>query len=152
MFSMTYNPDHSTVFHFIQHAKFGLSQTINRYDQPKNLLEKLGDLGLWTLEKFPGKIWKLMKEPRWITLALTAIALATVSFAFYPQQTIDLANYAIRSIPLPSLAQVKFGTYLFTVGNILSFSARAYGRFSNEDLMTSWYGGTAVVKDSPSVV
>lgn len=148
MFTMAYNPGRAGVVHFVQHALYGLKSNIDRYDNPKNFLEKLGDFGLWSLEKFPGKLWALMEEPRWITLALTAIALATVSFGFYPKQTTDLTKLAFQVIPTPSFAHLKFAAYLFSVGNILSASARAYGRFSNENLMLSWYAGRDVRQDA----
>ena len=64
MNNMQYNPQDNIVYHFYQHVRFGLNNDIPRFNQSKNFVEKLGDLGLWTLENFPGKAWRLMKEPR----------------------------------------------------------------------------------------
>lgn len=136
---MLYNANHSIVFRFYQHARFGLSHDIPRYGQDKNWVEKIGDLGLWTIENFPGKVWNLMKEPRWITIALTQISLASVTYLFYPKITFDAVKLVAGKIPMPSREQVKFAVYLTLIAHIVSAAFRAYGRFRNEELMDSWY-------------
>lgn len=139
MFGLDYRAHDGIVYHFYQHARFGLSSDIPRFGQGKNWVEQLGDLGLWTIENFPHKAWSLVKEPRWITLVLTKIALAGTTYLFYPKESILYAKLAISQVPLPSREAVKFAAYLTIVAHIVSAALRAYGRFRNDDLMDAWY-------------
>jgi hypothetical protein len=147
--NINYNANDNVFYHLYQHTLFGLAPHINRYGNDKNWVEKLGDLGLWTIENFPGKMWSLMKEPRWITLALTQIALATTSYLFYPKETLFYAKAAIEKLPLPTRETVKFAAYLTVVAHIISAALRAYGRFRNEELMDDWYNGGHAVMVGP---
>ncbi len=139
MNNMQYNAQDNIVYHFYQHVRYGLNHDIPRFGQPKNIVEKLGDVGLWTLENFPGKIWRLMKEPRWITLALTTISMSAVSYVFYSRESTRLAKAVWHHVQLPSVESVKFVAYLTIIGHIVSAAFRAYGRFRNDDLMDAWY-------------
>jgi len=143
MNTMPYNVNDGLFYHFYQHARYGLSNDIPRFGQKKNWVEMFGDLGLWTLENFPGKVWKLMKEPRWITLALTQISLVGVTYLFYPKYSLDLAKNLLVKIALPTIEQAKFALYLTIVAHIVSAALRAYGRFRNDDLMNAWYSNGA---------
>lgn len=138
MNNVNYTAEATMGWRFYEHAKLGLQGEIQPHE--KNWKEKAGDLGLWTLEKFPGKVWTLMKNPRWITLVLTTISLLSVSYLFYPRITAETLKRVVAAIPLPTWETVKFGTYLFTVGNIIAAALRAEGRFSNKELMDRWYG------------
>lgn len=133
-------------YHFYQHAQFGLSHDIPRYGTSKDWVERLGNVGLWAIENFPGKVWRLMKEPRWITFVLTQISLAATTYLFYPKEALALTKAVLLRLPLPSREAVKFGVYLTIVAHIVSAALRAYGRFRNDDLMNAWYqSGTVVV-------
>jgi hypothetical protein len=49
--SPIYDVDNHIVYHFYQHAVYGLRSTINRHGvEEKNRVEQLGDLGLWPIE------------------------------------------------------------------------------------------------------
>jgi hypothetical protein len=132
----------STIFQrFGSHAVLGLSQDIgDRTDAPKNVLERIGDAGLWIVEGLPKKIKVLCTDPRVVTVALTAFALVATSFAFYPIATWTLACDAIALLPQVPLWAVRFGSYILTVSVILSASCRAQGRFWNGELMNRFYG------------
>jgi len=138
MNNVSYTANSTIVWRFYEHAKLGLQAEIQPHE--RNWKEKIGDLGLWTLENFPGKVWSMMKNPRWITFALTTISLMSVSYLFYPRVTVETLRKLGALIPLPSMENVKFAAYLFTVGNIISAALRAEGRFSNQQLMDQWYG------------
>lgn len=142
-FPIVYNPNAYIVARFINHGRFALYPELPHFEIQKNILEKCGDLGLWMAEKFPGKAWRLMKEPRWVTIVLTCISLFGVSLLFYRKETIGYAERFIAKFPLPSYEQAKFATYLAVVGHIFAASSRAYGRFSNEELMKRWYSNNA---------
>lgn len=139
-----YNENGNLFQRFGYHAVLGLKKNVgNRENCPKNILEKIGDLGLWSLEVLPGKIWSGLKDPRVVTLALTAIALIAVSFAFYPATSLLYAKIAIAAIPCPPLWAVRFAAYILTVNTILAAACRAQGRFWNSALMQRFYGQSA---------
>jgi len=150
MVAIQYNANDGILYHFYQHARFGLSHDIPRHGNEKNWVEMAGDIGLWTVENFPGKVWSLMKEPRWITLALTNISLVGVTYLFYPKISMQAVKAVAVQIPLPSREEVKFAAYITIVAHIVSCAFRAYGRFRNDDLMEAWYtGGAKAIPHSP---
>lgn len=84
-------------------------------------------------------MWRLMKEPRWITTVLTQIALAGTTYVFYPKESIFYTKLVISKLHLPARETVKFAVYLTIVAHIVAVALRAYGRFRNNDLMNAWY-------------
>lgn len=122
---------------FVNHFLLGVKENIGPHN--KNLLEKVGDLGLWMIEKFPGKVWEKMKDPKVVTLALTSFALLAASFGFYPTATFLAIKGALAVLPTVPLWAVRFSAYIFTVGVIISTALRAEGRFSNAALMNEFY-------------
>lgn len=141
---MPYNENDFLLYHFYQHAVFGLSKDIPRFDEDKNYLEKAGDVGLWCLENLPSKLVSVMKNPSWLTVVITNLALIATSFAFYPKETKEFMKAVWVKLPVPSQETIKFAAYLVIVANIISFSMRALGRFQNSDLMNKWYHGGAL--------
>jgi hypothetical protein len=116
----------------------------NRGDIHKNVLEKIGDAGLWFVEEFPRKVWHVAKDPRVVTIALTAMALLATSFIFYPSTTWFVVRTVITSCIVPPLWAVKFSAYIATVGIIVAGACRAEGRFINSKLMKAFYGAEHV--------
>ncbi len=92
------------------------------------------------MENVPGKMWKIVKEPRVMNIAIAALAMTSVSLAFYPAQTKNVFTDIAKAIPMPTREQVKFAAYLTIMAHIASFALRAEGRFSNYNLMQAWYG------------
>lgn len=117
---------------FFNYFAFAVKKDIGVHE--KSLLEKAGDLGLWTIEEFPKKVWKMMKDPVVITVALTAIALVGVTLAFYPVTTVLAAKAALLLLPQVPFWAVKFSAWVGAVGLILSTSMRALGRVTNLEL------------------
>lgn len=126
---------------FVNHFAFGVKQNIGEHQ--KNFLEKIGDVGLWMLEKFPGKVWKVMKDPRVVTIALTALALLAASFAFYPVTTFLIIKAALALLPVIPFWTIHLSAYIATVGLIISTACRAEGRFMNSELMKEFYSKPA---------
>lgn len=136
-----YHADNHLFARFGYHVVLGLKKDLgDRMEHPKKWLEKVGDAGLWIVEELPCKIWKGMKDPRVVTVALTALALLAASFLFYPSTTWLAAKAAIAILPVPPFWAVKFSAYILTVSLILSSACRALGRFTNERLMNRFYG------------
>lgn len=122
---------------FVNHFLLGVKEDIGPHN--KNILEKVGDAGLWMIEKFPGKVWEKMKDPKVVTIALTALALVATSFAFYPAATFLAFKGALALLPTIPFWAIRFSAYIFTVGVIISTALRAEGRFSNSALMNEFY-------------
>ncbi len=126
---------------FGYHVVLGLKKNIgNREQCKKNALEKIGDVGLALVEVVPGKIWSAMKDPRVVTVALTALALIAASFVFYPVTSFLLAKATIAVIPFPPFWAIRLSAYILTVTLIVSSACRAQGRFWNSQLMNKFYG------------
>lgn len=135
-----YNTNANLFQRFGYHAILGLKKNIgSREGCEKNLLEKIGDAGLWIVEDFPRKVWRCCKDPRVVTIAITALALIAASFLFYPSLSWIVAKAAIKLIPIPSLGILKFIAYLFTNMLIVAGACRAEGRFVNSALMNKFY-------------
>lgn len=115
---------------FYSHFLLGVKEDIGEYD--KNSLEKMGDTGLWMVEKFPGKV---LKNPKVLAIGLAALAMLGVSFAFYP----STIKVVISALPTVSTESIRFITFIGTIEIIVSATLRAAGRFLNRDLMTEFY-------------
>jgi hypothetical protein len=134
-----YREDAFIVTRFCYHVKLGLWDNIgDRTTCPKNALEKVGDCGIWFVKELPKKIWVMMKDPRVVTVALTALALVTTSLFFYPGLTCSLVVHVFKLIPNPC-TYLWFASYIYVVGAIVSGACRAEGRFWNTKLMNEFY-------------
>jgi len=131
------NPQDNLVVRFWNHAQLGLSKNIQEHK--RNWVERAGDTVVWNLEDMPFLVWEKMKDPRFVTVVLTKLALAADSFAFYPEKSWEATKTIYENLPLPPFWAVKFGCYLATCSLILGYSSRAYGRFSNKELMATAY-------------
>ena len=118
------------------HAQLGLTKIIQQHNE--NWIEWTGNKILWTMEDLPGILYRNLIGPRSITVALTTLAQFTNSYIFYPLQTMKYTREFINWIPVPSLAQIRFATYIFTSMMIIGAALRAYGRFSNVELMNNF--------------
>lgn len=135
--SITYKPQGGLWGRFVDHANLGLSKEIRPHTT--NLPEKLGNAILWTAEDLPGIVWKRIQEPRIVTVALTAFTLLGNSFLFYPIRTWANVKDFIHWLHLPPLWAVRAGTYFYTSSLIVGYGLRAFGRFSNTELMNQFY-------------
>ncbi len=120
---------------FFSYAKLGLYKFIQ--DHEKNQVEKLADVGLYAVEEFPKKIIKMLRDPRIVTIALTAFAMIATSFTFYPKHTTIHVKAAIALFPEIPYWAAKFTVYVATMTTIFLYSLRAQGRFWNEALMSN---------------
>ena len=127
------------IHHFIDSARFGLSHDIVRpTDNKKNAAEKLGDLGLLAIETFPGKAWRVISDPRVVSVSLCAVSLCSVSYLLYPSLTMGTANSLLGRVTLPSSEQLKLVLAIVLSFNIVAATLRALGRFTNAELVTEW--------------
>ncbi len=138
--SVPYQGDSSLSVRFLNHTYLGLKGNLpgHEWDQEK-YIERAGDFLLWSVERLPKIIWEKLKDPRAVTIALTALALLSNSSLFYPVLTRMYLAKAIAAIPLPPFWMVKFAAYIHTCSVIIGAASRAYGRFANEALMRRFY-------------
>lgn len=80
-----------------------------------------------------------MKDARVVTIATTAFALLANSFLFYPVKTFVKMKAFCHWLPMPPFWAVRFASYLSTCALIVAYGLRAYGRFSNHELMNQFY-------------
>ena len=148
-------PTNWTITRIWNQARFSFQRTILQEGegcrQPSGFsswLEASGNAGLWCVEVLPFKIGKLVKEfckdPRVITIALTAFALLANSYAFYPAAIREIGkeivDAALALLPLISVEKLKFAAWASSCALIASAGfGRALGRWSNEDLKTAYY-------------
>ena len=127
---------------FYDHLCLGLFPQIQAHN--KNLLERIGDIGLWPAENIPRMIRDCVTNPKIITVALTLFAALADSYGFYPEETVKNVQWAISFLPEIPRSAIHFGVYLSTIEFISSCGARAYGRFSNIELMHQFYNENPV--------
>jgi len=145
--SITYNPKVNLFNRIWDHAAIGLKNHIgDRTHTPRNLIEKAGDGILWTTGLLPRAVksmGKALQDPRIATIALTALALFTVSLVFYPTLTIAATKAAytatILAITKVPFWAAKFTTYILICSSIVGAGLRAGGRFHNAELMKEFY-------------
>lgn len=142
MLGVRYAANAGTASRFVDNFKFATRKELenrNANAQP-NWCEKLGAAQLWLWEELPGKLKRVAKDPRVVTLALTALALYTVSFGFYNQITRELTKRAIQALPQISGKVVRFALWAFTMNTIVGYHNRAQGRFWNTSLTDQFWG------------
>ncbi len=139
--NVPYDPSSWIGIRFCDNFTFALKKDIGDRtgDRAPNWLETGGDMGLWLVEELPKKIWKVLKEPRLVSLALTILALGAVSFAFYPATSLAVVKAGIALLPQIPFWAAKFSIYLLTCETILSYGLRAQGRFWNKPLREAFY-------------
>lgn len=138
---ITYKAEGDLWGRFIDHAALGLHKEIQAHQT--NLPERIGNSILWTVEELPEIVWKKIKEPRIITVFVTTLALLTNSFLFYPIKTWKTLKVVNQWLPLPPFWALRAGTYLYTSALIVGYGMRAFGRFSNPELMNQFYNNPA---------
>jgi hypothetical protein len=139
-----YSSDSNLFVRFYSHFELGVRPHVHGHSQSsKNVLEKAGDAGLWFVEELPYKVMKIAKDPRVVTIALTALALIVDSFLFYPSTTATTLRAVVDLLPRIPAWAVRFSAYILSVETIIAYAARAEGRFMNEHLMKRFYGGHA---------
>jgi len=142
-----------SVIGFINHARLAfhrnaaastLEKRQDREAIAKNRLEKVGDGMLWHVTHLPKKISKACHDPRVLTVALTAMGMLTVQFAFYPSAswaaTLTCKRFITNYVSWKTIKDSTwFATYLASMFAVTGTGTRALGRFVNKDLMDHFY-------------
>lgn len=150
-----YNVNYSATQKFIDHLKFllplDIARTINEANAPipPNWLETLGNKGVSWVPSIPHAYeWvdQSLRDPRVLTIAISALSLIAIQFMFYPVATLKTAirfqNFAIERIP--GYDVIKFWSYMAWIEICFSLSLRATGRLYNKTLRENFYSNNLI--------
>ena len=140
--SVAYHPQDGLWGRFVSHAHLGLARDIQPHRV--NVSEIIGDVILWTAEDLPKIIWRSLLDARIVTVAFTALSLLANSFLFYPVKTLLKIKAFYHWLPLPPFWAVRFASYIYSCALIVGYGLRAFGRFSNSELMNEFYHPSSV--------
>jgi hypothetical protein len=115
-------------------------QRQERENIEKNECERIGDVLAWHVTQLPRHINRAFSDPRVLTIALTALAMIAVTFTFYPVTTfLAVKSISVFIVTKTPWLYVKLGTYVLSMLAVLGTGTRALGRFTNKELMHSFY-------------
>ena len=103
---------------------------------PANLIEKIGDKLSWFVYDFKDFVLKYFFDPRVITVCFTTIAMILTALLFYPSTTWDIISDSFQWImDHVNWEYVRFCLWLVSEMTVLGIGMRAFGRFSNQELV-----------------
>lgn len=107
-----------------------------RQDIPLNRMEKLGNILSWGLYELKPVILKILYDPRFITIYFTTFAMFFSALLFYPSDTWTTVSKTCTWIfNHINWGYVRFMLWFLSEMTILGLGMRAFGRFSNLELM-----------------
>ena len=112
---------------------------------PINKIEKVGDILCWLIYEFKDFCVKIIFDPRFITIFLTAIAMTFAALLFYPSDTFDILITALISIiDFVNWGYVRFCLWILSEITIFGIGVRAFGRFTNQELLQHYQAQDAI--------
>jgi hypothetical protein len=123
---------------FRNHFQFALRKEASqiRREIPINRVEEFGNLLSWFIYEFRKMAARFLCDPRNITIFFTLFFMALTSLLFYPSITWRIIEQTFTSITGHiEWKYVRFGLWLISEITILGLGVRAFGRFSNAQLM-----------------
>lgn len=123
---------------FRSHFQFALhkEELRVRHEIPMNRVEKFGDLLSWVVYDFRRMAARVLKDPRFLTILFTLLFMTLTSLLFYPSDTWRILERASTWIfEHIEWKYVRFGLWLVSEVTIVGLGLRAFGRFSNPQLM-----------------
>lgn len=107
-----------------------------RADIPLNQTEKVGNLLSWFAYDFKNSVRRTITDPRCLTVAFTLFFMTLTAWLFYASITwnlfIDGCDWIIENI---NWSYVRFALWVLSELTVFGLGIRAFGRFSNRDLM-----------------
>ena len=123
---------------FQNNLRFALRKEASelREELPLNQIEKIGDKLSWFAYDFKDFFVKSFADPRFLTLCFTFFAMILNAFLFYPSDTWHILSTTFEWIVNAiNWSYVRFCLWLFSEVTIFGIGLRAFGRFSNRQLM-----------------
>ncbi len=136
---VAYHRDALLPHRFYTHYLLGTTKGLPHRDHTPGKIEKAGNFFLAPREEFLTALGRAIKNPKVITLALTFFSSFLNSLMFYRKETLQAMSALRKFVPFPTLGSAKLITYLFISSTILGYGLRAYGRFSDTELMRRFY-------------
>ena len=122
---------------FVFAKEFRKKSTGEIHQYPQNRLESVGNNLRWMLGRSTDLLLREIKNPITI-IALTSLALFSVTIAFYPSSALLLAAKLLPPLSHLKPWMLKLTLYIATQSTILGVGLRSLGRFNNEALFRSW--------------
>lgn len=123
---------------FRSHFQFALHKEDSylRKEIPVNWIEKFGNQLSWFVYEFIKIVRRLLCDPRYITIFFTLTFMTLAALIFYPSDTWRILDQTFTwIIDHIEWKYVRFGLWLISEVTILGIGIRAFGRFSNPQLM-----------------
>lgn len=123
---------------FQSHFQFALRREDStiRQEIPINHIEKLGNWLAWLVYDFRKMLVNILTDPRYITIFFTTFFMILTALVFYPSDTWRIIErISLWIINHIEWKYVRFGLWFISETTILGLGMRAFGRFSNAQLM-----------------
>lgn len=133
--------------HFQNNLRFALRKetAIFREQCPLNKMEKVGDALSWFAYDFKECVLDIIFDPRAMTVCCTAFAMILAALLFYPSYTSDILSKSFHWIVnLVNWNYVRFCLWLISEITIFGIGVRAFGRFSNQELLKQYHEQSVV--------
>lgn len=134
---------------FKNNLRFALrKETLNaRESLPLNQIEKTGDKLCWLVYDFKDFCVKTFYDPRVLTVGFTAFAMILAALVFYPSDTWHiLATFFTWIIDHINWSYLRFCLWILCEITIFGFGVRAFGRFTNQQLLKHYHEQDRVVE------
>lgn len=103
---------------------------------PLNRTEQIGNVLAWFAYEFRAVSVKSICDPRFITVCFTSFAMILTALIFYPTTTWDMITRSCEWIfDHINWSYARFGLWALSEVTIFGVGMRAFGRFSNRQLM-----------------
>jgi|JI9StandDraft_1071089.scaffolds.fasta_scaffold01748_11 hypothetical protein len=106
---------------------------------PLNRIEKIGDKLAWFAYDFRTFCSEVFFDPRVLTIFFTLLSMIFVAFLFYPLTTWSLfATVGEWIINHMNGKYIRFCLWVLSEVTVFGIGMRAFGRFTNEELLKSY--------------
>lgn len=111
-----------------------------RSEIPPNKIETFGNYLSWFAFEFRHFVVRIVCDPRFATVLFTFLALITNSLLFYPSMTFDvICDVGDMIVSLFNWDYIRFVLWFVSEVTIFGLGMRAFGRFSNQQLMHRYF-------------
>lgn len=132
---------------FQNNLRFALCKetAISREKLPPNKIEKVGDVLSWVAYDFKEFVLDILFDPRVMTLFFTAVAMIFAALVFYPSHTWNTLSTSFNwMMDRVNWNYVRFCLWLVSEITIFGVGMRAFGRFSNQELLKQYHDQNVV--------
>ena len=117
--------------------EFREKKSDQKYQYTQNRLESLGNKLQWLVVKSSDTLLREIKNPVTI-IALTTLALFSVTIAFYPSSALLVATKVLPPLSKIQPWMLKMALYIAIQSAVLGIGLRGLGRLSNKTLYENW--------------